>query len=180
MANTYCRTIIISVISCPAEIKGQTNNEMINFLQAYDAETGIKIDCPFSISKKRADAFSLRKLIVTDANGNAIHGKIELNGLNARPLVVEADIRDVQEGEIYGTNADGEPLRYRATTSIIESVKTLYDYDAFMAKRQEGKTAVNMATSQCKTEFGSDWSVATSTPEQLAVYRMYLEIFSKM
>lgn len=180
MANTYVRTIVVSVISCPTEIKGQANTELINFLQAYDAESGQKIDCPFSISAKRADAFSLRKLIVTDANGTACYGKIELNGLNAKPLVIEADVKDVKEGDVYGKSADGKELKYHATTSIIETIKTIYEYDTYMAKRQDGKTAVNMATSQCKTEFGNDWSVATSTPEQLAVYRMYLEIFSKM
>lgn len=175
----YKVNIVVSVITCPEKIKGQLNNEMVNFLQASNADTGEKYDVPFSITKKRADAFSLQQIIVTDAKGNAVNGKIELNTLERRPIVISAFVKDVTENDTY-IGSDGKEHKYKATTTIIERIETVYQFDEYTKANRKANQATDKAEQMCKRIFGAGWSLATATDTEFNRYIALVDTFGKM
>ena len=175
----YKVNIVVSVINCPQQIKGETNTEMVNFLQASNADTGEKYDVPFSITAKRADAFSLRQLIVKDDKGNAAFGKIELNTIENRPIVISAFVKDVTENDTY-KGSDGKEYSYRANTTIIERIETVYQFDEYTKANRKANQSTDKAEQMCKRIFGAGWNLATATDTEFARYIALVDTFGKM
>ena len=175
----YKVNIVVSVISCPQQIKGEANKDMVNFLQASNADSGEKYDVPFSITAKRADAFSLRQIIVKDDKGNATFGKIELNTAENRPLIVSAFVKDVTENDTY-IDSTGKEQNYRCATTIIERIETVYQFDEYTALNRKANQSTDKAEQMCKRIFGANWNLATATDTEFARYIALVETFGKM
>ena len=166
--------VAVSVISCPKEIKGRENTEMINFLQAYNADDNTRYD--IIVNPQEADAQVLKLLTVKDETGELCYGNIALNTIEKSPILISALI---QHATMY-IDKYGNVCHYENTKTIIKRIETILDYQKYMRTVIGHRVARDNAMKLCKEMYGGDWSLETAAEEEKERYAQIYDTFSRM
>lgn len=142
--ETIVKVVRISGKTKPLAINGKENTDNVVFLRAFDAESGVKLDTPLSITESRAKMFGFSCLCISEETAeqdNAGNMVEELNTLTNPPKYYEMTLRVVPKGEPgewgYKTKKAvtvdgkeykaGELVPYRTTgTMIVEAIGKEY------------------------------------------------------
>lgn len=142
--ETIVKVVRISGKTKPLAINGKENTDNVVFLRAFDAESGVKLDTPLSITESRAKMFGFSCLCISEETAerdNAGNMVEELNTLANPPKYYEMTLRVVPKGEPgewgYKTKKAvtvdgkeykaGELVPYRTTgTMIVEAIGKEY------------------------------------------------------
>lgn len=151
------KVVRISGKTRPLQINGKDNVDNVIFLRAFDAETGVKLNTPLSITESRAKMFGFSALCLNEefAKKNKDDGdwSEELNTLANPPKYYEMTLRVIPEsksGEIYGYKTrkkvkvdekeynPGDLVPYRTQgTMLIEAVGKEYRESDFKSSAIE-------------------------------------------